>query len=508
MSEATARLEGQFEALRILVNLIAQDKQMTKAIANHDENHINDILKLHSLRYGAWRIDLADQTGQIIGSSDPQNVGTVISTQLSGPAMNARLGYRVHLGDGPRLVQFSRGVMNAQHRNIGTVAVSADIASLEFEWPVTPEPVLFYDKTGISASSNRPELLFLTIPGTPDHPIQPAGTVAGAKLWTYQQADDTKSEVLIQKRRIDPLQMDALILLSTDTARATARLRLWLTITLFAVFFLAAAIAVQQRRRLALETQHSATLETRVQDRTRELRETQDQLIESSKLAALGRLSAGISHELNQPLSAIMNFSENGRRFLGIGKAAKAEENFELISEQVRRITRIISGLRAFARQEVAPTETVDLRAITINALDMAAQDMAAAEVALDTRLPPDPVPVKAGRVRMEQVILNLVSNAIDSMQSVETRCLNVILRTSGENACLTVSDTGPGIADLDRVFEPFYSTKELGASKGLGMGLALSYGLIGRFGGSLTCANTETGARFTITLPLSSEAE
>ena len=266
---------------------------------------------------------------------------------------------------------------------------------------------------------------------------------------------------------------------------------------------LVGTVFLQQRRRLTLESQHSATLEARVESRTAELRAAQDELVEASKLAALGRLSAGVSHELNQPLATIMNFAENGRRFVERGRPEKAEENLGEITKQVRRITRIIGNLRAFARQEITPTEVIDLGEVVNDAIELSKADLEQAKVQLSINIPSEPVMVIGGLVRLEQVVLNLISNAVDAMQTKPEKVLTVALTASERIARIAISDTGGGIEEPDRVFEPFYTTKELGASKGLGMGLALSHGIIGLFEGQLSCKNIETGAQFVIALPL-----
>ena len=113
---------------------------------------------------------------------------------------------------------------------------------------------------------------------------------------------------------------------------------------------------------------------------------------------------------------------------------------------------------------------------------------------------------VLAGQVRLEQVVLNLVTNALDAMATSANKTLTITLSINEVEATLKVTDTGHGIADPSSVFEPFYSTKDLGASKGLGMGLALSHGIVMRFGGALTCQNTDDGAQFRISLPLAKE--
>jgi two-component system C4-dicarboxylate transport sensor histidine kinase DctB len=378
------------------------------------------------------------------------------------------------------------------------------MAALEFEWPLTPEPVVFFDTAQLSFSSNRPELLFSEM-GSEDARFHLSSTPLSRShgVWTLKTGTRTE-EVLRLRKAIPQLDLTAELYLSTGPSRETARLRAGLALALAGVLGLIGAIILQQRRRLALESQHSATLEARVEARTNELQEAQSELIEASKLAALGRLSAGVSHELNQPLAAILNFAENGTQLVVRKRDEEAKGNFSMIADQVRRITRIIGNLRAFAREEVLPTDIVDLSAITEEVMAIVTEDLKTAGVTLNASLPGHPVPVLAGRVRLEQVLLNLFSNAIDAMQTSKRKTLSIKLRVENDNAHLTVRDTGAGIKDLDRVFEPFYSTKELGSSKGLGMGLALSYGIVTKFGGQISCQNTGDGAEFLLTLPLS----
>jgi two-component system C4-dicarboxylate transport sensor histidine kinase DctB len=303
-----------------------------------------------------------------------------------------------------------------------------------------------------------------------------------------------------------PLNLRAEIYLSIRQAKEKARLQFFLALASAIVVGLAGAVAVQQRRRLALEASHSATLEARVEKRSSELRLAQNELIETSKMAAMGRLSAGISHELNQPLGAILNFAENGRKLLARNQTEPASENLFKISEQVRRITRIIGNLRAFARQEVTPTKWVNFSATVQNAYDLAKDDLTAAGIKTSLELPQDPLNVLAGRVRLEQVIFNLITNAMDAMEHSNTKDLTIVLTQSADNAVLRITDTGTGIDAPDRVFEPFYTTKNMGASQGLGLGLSLSFGIIQQFGGDFRCRNWEDGAEFTIELPRQKE--
>lgn len=506
LSEAGSRLRGQLDVFRALANITAKTPKMKQALDPAANVKVETDLSLLSLTYGAQDIDLTNPEGLVVASSSKRHATYVYSQNLVRAAMNGRLGYAIEIEEGQRLIRFSRGVARQGSNTIGAILVSANLASLEFEWPVTPEPLVFFNAEGLSISANRPGLLLLTNLGNPDaanFPLQGPRNVAGTTLWTFAPVEGVTSEVQTLSADIPQLQMTAQIILDTSEARASALLQTGLALALMAAIGLMGTIFVQQRRRLALEARHSTTLEQRVEERTGELKAAQDELVEASNLAALGRLSAGLSHELNQPLAAILNFAENGRRLLDRARTLDAAENLSQIADQTRRITRIIRNLRAFARQEHRPSERIDLVEVIKKALEIMQSEISSAGVTLNADMPDRSIFVMAGNVRLEQVVLNLVSNAIDAMLSSDQKTLSIALKELDGQAVLSMQDTGSGIKDPERVFEPFYTTKELGSSKGLGMGLALSFGLVSSFGGQLSCRNLSQGAEFTMILPI-----
>ncbi len=510
LSEASSRLRGQLDVYRALVNIAAKDPKMARALASVEKTDVSFELTLLKLTYGAWEVDLADNDGRIVASSSPEHLGSVHSKEVVRAALNGRLGYSVEVEKDQRLVRYSRRVLSKNSTSLGLVVVSANMAALEFEWPITPEPIIFFDSAGLSMSANRPSLLLLSNNDDSEKarfPLREKSGFINASLMTYRSSEGVESEVQSLTVSIPHLQMNGQILLSTKNARAIALLRLGLAMALLVALALAGAIFVQQRRRLALESRQSATLEQRVEERTAELQATQNELMEASNLAALGRLSAGISHELNQPLAAILNYAENGKRLIEKSRKSEVFENLSQIADQIHRITRIISNLRAFAKQEATPSECIDLVGVVRRAMDLMQTEIAAASVSTSITVPDHPLIVTAGKLRLEQVVLNLVSNSLDAMQTSDVKSLSVNLEECGENIVLTVQDSGGGIKEPERVFEPFYTTKELGASKGLGMGLALSFGLVSHFGGGLSCRNHLQGAEFTMTLPKEGEA-
>ena len=222
--------------------------------------------------------------------------------------------------------------------------------------------------------------------------------------------------------------------------------------------------------------------------------------MQAGKLSALGKMSAGISHELNQPLMAIRQFAANGGAFLQRGEPARAAENLSRIDEMAHRMSRIIRNLRAFVRNENEPMGRVDMARVIDTALEMTGARLANDSITLDWQPPPGPVWVRGGEVRLGQVMVNLITNAADAMAKSTDKRLTISL-TPGSPVTLCLRDTGPGIEEPEKIFDPFYSTKLVGDGEGMGLGLSISYGLVQSFGGQITGRNTGTGAEFTVAL-------
>lgn len=514
VDQAGERLANQLDSARVLVNLIARDPRTLVSLRGAGEMADTEFfLRDQVLRFGAERIEILDHEGRVVASSE--GTGAAISRQgapLLRAALAGQLGRDHGLEAGKRLVRFSHGVFDGPAPPAGAVILSVDIAAYEFEWGVIPEAIGFFDAGGLVIASNRPSLLLRQAGADPADrfaafPESTAARIGGFEIRRFSGAGDLPSEALVVARNVPRIGLTARGFLDTAPARATARLRAGLVAALAAALgLLSLAIFLWRRRvvdRLAIEAAANARLEARVEDRTAELRATQDQLVQASKMTALGQMSAGISHELNQPLAAIMNFAENGRLLLDRDRGDEAGQNLARITEQVQRIDRIVKHLRGFARNESEALEPVDFGATVRDALALVDVGMRKSGVEPALNLPAD-VMVLGGKVRLQQVIVNLLGNAMDAMAECRDKRLTITLTRGAGTARLAIRDTGPGIADLTRLFEPFYTTKDLGASKGLGLGLSISYGIIGSFGGELDATNPPGGgAEFTITLPL-----
>ncbi|MGF6698926.1 two-component system C4-dicarboxylate transport sensor histidine kinase DctB [Paraburkholderia sp. MM5496-R1] len=270
-------------------------------------------------------------------------------------------------------------------------------------------------------------------------------------------------------------------------------------------------------------------LHKEVAERTRaeqELRAAQDELIQASKLAALGQMAAGITHELNQPLAALRSFSDNTRVLLERGDQASARENLEAIAALTERMGNITNQLKLFvgrARPRSARASIVRalrnvvallqkrLQGVELEfvLIDIAADiDTDAAAAAGGARTPlnladdhPELV-ANCDDLRLEQVLINLLGNALDATAGMNPPHITVEVEAGVANLSIAVGDNGPGIPDdvLPHLFEPFFTTKEMG--QGLGLGLAISSSIARDCGGSLVARNApHGGASFVLTL-------
>lgn len=236
----------------------------------------------------------------------------------------------------------------------------------------------------------------------------------------------------------------------------------------------------------------------------RRLRSYQDELIRTENLAVIGQLSAGLAHEINQPLAAMSTLSENAVRFLQRGDTATAQFNLGRISELVTRMGTLTGRLRSFARRSSGEIVAMPLVPSIENAVALLAHRLEKEHVAVKIDAPPGPLFAFGETVRLEQVLVNLLSNAIEAMEASPVR--EIVIRAyrtygDGEHAFIEVLDNGIGLSDAvqARLFEPFFTTKK---TSGLGLGLAISADIATSFGGSLTCENRpQGGALFRLTL-------
>jgi two-component system C4-dicarboxylate transport sensor histidine kinase DctB len=232
------------------------------------------------------------------------------------------------------------------------------------------------------------------------------------------------------------------------------------------------------------------------------LQTTQNELIQAGKMAVLGQMSAGITHELNQPLTALHTLSDNALVLLERGNTDEARKNLSTIRQVVDRMGTIIRQLKVFARKSPTTLTSVPVCSAITNAKFLVDRRMQLEDVSFEPVFPDNEVFARGDSNRLEQVLVNLFNNALDSMEHSSQRRLTVEVRSAGERLFISVKDSGPGISGevSKHLFEPFYTTKAQGV--GLGLGLVISAQIVREFGGELSGANSlDGGAIFTIEL-------
>lgn len=237
-----------------------------------------------------------------------------------------------------------------------------------------------------------------------------------------------------------------------------------------------------------------------------DLRETQAQLIQASKMASLGEMSTGVAHELNQPLNVIRMAAANCLRKIKRDDVVPEHliEKLNRISDQTARAAQIIDHMRMFGRKERSTAGPISPGQACRDALDMMSEQLRLGNIVVITELnDTEGINVLGHKIQLEQVIVNLLSNARDAINNNgKARRIEMITKQSEDRVSISVSDTGGGVPSgiRDRIFEPFFTTKAVG--KGTGLGLSVSYGIIRDMGGELSVSDVHDGASFCITFP------
>ena len=406
----------------------------------------------------------------------------------------------------------------------GVVAVKVNLAEAERSWRQLPGDVLLADERGVVILSTRDELRFRplhALDAQDQAEAQQSRRYGDARLlplaWRLQEtlAPD-RAVVLLDGqpqlaswRRLHSAPWQLIVMDALQPVQAAARFAA-LTAALSMLVLLLLAITLWQRRRAirqklanqaALQAAHDA-LESTVVARTAELRAAQSELVHAGKMAALGQMSAGLAHELNQPLTALRTLTESAALLLEQDRKPEVQGNLQRITRMVDRLARLTTRLKTFAHKAETPGAPVPLAHCLADAQASVAEAARLASVSLVLDVQPPELQVLVDEAALSSVLVNLMRNAIEAMQATPERRLSVVARLRGPRAIIEVSDTGHGIASdiLPRLFEPFVTSKPAGT--GLGLGLVISAQLLRAMDANLSAYNqVGGGACFVIDL-------
>jgi two-component system C4-dicarboxylate transport sensor histidine kinase DctB len=530
-----ARLDGQLWRFEYLPSLLETSPEVLRLLANPADTatreSVSRYLKALNAIAGADNLYVLDRAGTALAAADFEQPGTPVGQDLSyRPYMRDALanGRGAFYGVGitsARAGYYLSYALPARGETRGVATVKVGLQAMEQEWRDLPGELLLLDEHGVVILASRGAWKY--------HPLEPLSADARAEAsrsrrygtadlapldWRMGERIGTRATravvdakpYLVSEHAVN-LGWWRLLLLEDEAAtRSAARSAAISAGLAAAVLLLAATVAVQRRRairqrlasREALQAAHDS-LEVKVEERTAELRAAQNELVHAGKLAMLGQMSAGMAHELNQPLAALHTLSDNTALLIDRGRLADAKGNLARIVHLVHRLGRLTSQLKVFAHKSNEPVEPVAVQKAVQDAVALVSSRLRETAIDVAIQVEPPGLTVAADEARLEQVLGNLLGNAIDAMDGAAERRIDIVAAAQGTTCRIVVRNTGPCIdpAILPRLFGPFVTSKPPG--KGLGLGLVISAHIVRGFGGSLQASNlAPTGAQFTIELP------
>ncbi|MHA6297185.1 sensor histidine kinase [Devosia sp. CAU 1758] len=548
-------LEAIIERFHYLPVAISQARETRAALDHPDDpstiEAANGFLSKLNETAGASEIFLMEDSGSVVAASNWWTLTSLVGTNYS---------FRPYFADAVtrgRAEYYAFGMstktpgfflsqrVDGPDGPLGVAVIKINLGEIEATWWRSGELIGIVDVNDVTILSTRPDWRYRplqTIPRTQigtiasqqrygDNGIENTGIITdrwfsrGSEFALLSGSDpETSGYFMLQELRLPkhgwrilsftPLTPIYGAALTMATAAALA----------FAALILIVVLLEQRRRLVAHRLADHNRLEQRVAERTEDLhamneqlraeiadrvraekaeRDAQEGLVQAAKLASLGQALAGVAHEVSQPVAALATHMASARLLEQRRGRSDLGPILSAMDKVVDRLATLTGHLKTFARKETQVAMAADIGTVIANALDLTDHRLRQAGVDIEYRRPRPPIGVSANPVHLEQVLINLIANAADAMQDASLRVLSIGVTSEGGTASISIADTGSGIApgDMSTLFDPFFTTKPAG--KGLGLGLAISYGLVRDSGGTITVRSRPgKGSTFTINLP------
>ncbi|TAY18035.1 sensor histidine kinase [Rhizobium leguminosarum] len=551
-----ALLRTVLEKYRALPFVLSQDTAIAAALAGSDVATFDRLSqKLEMLAAGtrAAVIYVIDKDGMAVSASNWREPTSFVGNDYRfreyfqgaverGQAEHFALGT---VSKKPGLYISQR--ISSSNGLLGVVVVKVEFDDVEADWNASGTPSYVIDERGIVLITSLPSWRFMTIGRIAEDrltaireslqfgaaPLQPLPLDMVRNLGEgldvveiVMPGDAGKTRFLDVATSVPATgwHLHHLVALgpSVDAGIREARM---LALLILLPLLAAAAFLLRRRhvitQRISREQQAREELERRVTERTLDLSQARDRLqaeiighksteqklqavqqdlVQANRLAILGQVAAGVAHEINQPVATIRAYADNARTFLDRGQTAPAGENLESIAALTERIGSITEELKTFARKGRGSAEPTGLKDVIEGAVILLRSRFAGRMDTLDIDLPPAELQVMGNRIRLEQVLINLLQNALEAVapKAGEGR-VEIKTSTDAGMVTVTVADNGPGIPpDIRKgLFTPFNTSKE----SGLGLGLVISKDIVGDYGGRMEVASDSDGTRFIVQL-------
>ncbi len=514
-----ANLMSELQRNSIVPQLLARDPELINALSEGNFTLSTQRLLSFVDEIGAASLMLLDRDGRAVAATDRNRLGETHRSDASfvnALRSNATIFTLNETKQGGYGFVYSRRI-DSNGTVLGVISVAVDLAKLERGWAGVSDAIYVTNSQGEIILSTEPRWRGLDEATalqrqTPPSAIEMA--LRATQDWAALPIDAyLRGEAVLRRETRVPFQGWRMV---SYTAYSSVRERvngvlalevMGFAILLALLFWFASRKATTRMAVFEAESAQLRSLNAALQREIaarkkveRNLEVAEQTMAQTSKLAALGEMSAAVSHELNQPLAAMKTYLAGARLLLQRKRPEETLSSFQRIDDLIDRMGAITRQLKSYARKGSEAFEAVDTRAAVSSALSMMEPQLKTRHVEISRTMPGGPALIFGDRLRLEQVIINLLRNAIDATKTVNDPRIDVILAV-GETVTLTVRDNGAGIEDLDSLFEPFYTTKQPG--DGVGLGLAISSGIVNDLGGRMTARNgAGGGAVFEVQLP------
>jgi len=546
LEQFIGNLEARLNRFQDIPQLIAKNHQLINLLDHSKEPsqqlQVNQFLEEVNQVIGASDTYLMDVNGLTIAASNWQKERPFIGKNFSFrpyfiDAIKGSLGRYFALGttSGKRGYYFSYPVLS-QGEIKGVIVVKMNLSNIEQLWAQRDIKFMVTDRYGVVLITTESEWLYkslLPLDSSIKHQLLASKQYGKKNIepldykildtqndnhQTVVFAKDKNNRYLMINQNMPQTLWSVKVFAPLTKVALEQKNALIILLLMSAILFLMLYLARQKQMRraekahdqLIAQQQLKHEVNVRTADLSREieehkqtellLKETQKELIQTAKLAVLGEMSASISHELNNPLAAIRSYTDNARKFMVLNKTQQVDDNLNRISGLTERMGKISSQLKLFARKSSGVLDEVSVKMVIYSAIDISSPQFKAFNIKINTDDLEDDLLVKANNIQLEQVLINLLNNAMFAIGDKPNGLITVISEIKQNEIMIHIDDNGPGIDEKDKVkiFDPFFTTKK----SGMGLGLSISARIIEAFGGQLSVSNRHPeGARFTLTL-------
>ena len=521
LTQNERNIVSELQKNSVIPQFLVRDQSIWNALLSNNFSSLPQMFFEFIDEISIESITLMDRTGQIVAVAGKENLNVNSSNKIifnTAISTNDTVMNIIEKNENEFGFFYSRKIENDQ-RVLGVLSIEVDLKKFENSWKSAGERIFISNGEGKIVLATEPTWKGLSEDlawknQNSKNIIKRGYSVA--KGWVDSNESDqyfNDSSFVRFNKNIPILNWKISSFENYSGVRERVNTILALEILIFLLLLVLSLYSLNRKKILRLNLFEEETiklrelnkkLETEMEQRKRvekNLLAVEQTLEQHSKLAALGEMSAAISHELNQPLAAMKTYLAGASLLLKRNRPQETVAALMRIDGLIHRMGEITKQLKSFARKNTESFVPLNFNDAILEAMSIMEPQLKQSGIKIDTNIPSEPVLIVGDQQRLEQVIINLIRNAIDALDDTELPSITISLYKNN-SVRFSIRDNGKGINDLEKLFEPFQTSKDPG--KGLGLGLAISSNIISELGGSLSGENlTPTGAEFTIKLPL-----